>query len=59
MRRGRPHAKDPKSRPFQFRTNEKEANRILWLANTYAGGDVSAWLRHAALTAERKYLKKK
>lgn len=39
-----------------FRCTEKEMNRIIWLANQYAGGNVSRWLVYAALNVERKYL---
>jgi hypothetical protein len=61
MRRkpGRPKSKNPRNVLFQFRTTAREATRIRWLARTYAGGDLSEWLRHAALSAERRYLTKK
>lgn len=38
---------------------EMEYNRTIWLANLYADGNLAAWLRHAALNADRKFLKKK
>lgn len=41
---------------FAFRCTEKEANRIKWLAEHYAGHEISEWLRHAALTGERRHL---
>jgi hypothetical protein len=42
---------------IQFRISAKDKNRIKWLAEQYAGGDVSRWLRHAALNASRRFLK--
>jgi hypothetical protein len=43
---------------MKFRTTKQDANRIEWLAKNYANGDMSLWLRYAAINAERKYLKK-
>jgi hypothetical protein len=39
------------------RCTKKEYERIRFLANEYANGNVSRWLIHGALTAERSYLK--
>lgn len=38
------------------RCTKKEYQRILFLAQEYAGGNVSRWLVHGALTARRTYL---
>lgn len=35
------------------RVSEYEKNRYQGLADTYANGDLSAWLRHGAMTAKR------
>jgi hypothetical protein len=48
-----------KSIKRQFRFAEKEFNKIQLLADMYAGGNVSEWIRYAALNAPRKILKKK
>lgn len=39
-----------------FRVTPYERNRIRGLARDYAQGDVSLWIRHAAVNAERKFL---
>lgn len=40
-----------------IRVNLYEKNRIKGLARLYANGDVSAWLRHGGMTADRKQIK--
>jgi hypothetical protein len=55
---GRPHSNNPMTATFKFRTTKQDANRIEWLAKNYADGDLSEWLRYAAINAERKYLNK-
>lgn len=44
---------------IQIRVSEFEKNRIKGLANLYAEGDVSAWLRWAGMNADRKFIKKR
>jgi hypothetical protein len=39
------------------RYSTPEYNRLLWLAEQYAKGNVARWVRHATLEAERKVLK--
>jgi len=53
---GRPKSTNPKTNLFVFKMTKKEAGRLRWLAGTYAGGNISVWLRYAALAAERKFL---
>lgn len=56
-KRGRPKSREAiKSQNITFWVTEKEMNRIQWLADIYAGGNLSLWLRHAALNADRKFL---
>lgn len=47
-----------KNRTIRFRASEFSANRIEWLAKTYAEGNVSLWLEWAALNAPRFYITK-
>ena len=42
---------------IQIRVNTKEKNRIKGLANLYAQGDLSTWIRWAAINGERKFLR--
>lgn len=41
----------------KVRVSTQEKNRLRWLADHYAGGNLSLWLVYAGLSAERKYLK--
>lgn len=41
---------------IQIRVTTKEKNFIKGFARLYAGGDISLWLRYAAVNAERKFL---
>ncbi len=43
-----------KARKLRF--TEAEENEIQTLADIYAGGNFSKWVRHAALTGDRKML---
>lgn len=59
IRRGtslRPVVSTAGERMLKVRASEEAANRIQWLADTYAGGNLSLWMRYAALEAPRKYL---
>ena len=47
-----------KKKKIEFRCTEYEFNRIAWLANTYAEGNVSKWVRNASLEMPRTFLKK-
>ena len=49
---------DKKLSVIHFRLTEYEKNRIRGLADLYADGDMSIWLRWAALNAERMVLVK-
>lgn len=44
-----------KARKMRF--TESDENRIQMLADIYAGGNFSKWVRHAALNCERKFIK--
>jgi hypothetical protein len=48
---------DAKRIQKSYRFTEKVYNRIVFLANTYAGGNITKWITHGALNAERKVLK--
>lgn len=54
---GRKKRKDGLIETVKFRLSERDLNRLEWLVKTYAGGELSRWLRHAALNAPRRYLK--
>jgi hypothetical protein len=41
---------------IECRLTEKDKFRIIFLAEQYAGGNVSMWMVHGALNAPRKYL---
>lgn len=43
-----------KARKLRF--SEEEQNRIQMLADIYAGGNFSKWVRHAALNCDRRML---
>jgi hypothetical protein len=45
-------------KPTKIRFTEEEKNKIQLLADTYAGGNFSKWVRHAAINADRKVLVK-
>jgi len=47
-------AKGPRIKSIRFRCELKEFNRIQLLADIYADGNVSRWLRHASANAPRK-----
>jgi hypothetical protein len=47
-----------KTEVLQIRLTPKEKNQIRMLAKVYADGDVSTWIRWAAINAERKFIKK-
>jgi hypothetical protein len=57
MKPGRKKSKNPLNKVVQFRMTAKDFNRARGLARMYARGDLSKWLRHAAINGERKYLK--
>lgn len=40
-----------------YRFTRKDWSRIVFLAKTYAGGNITKWITHGALTAEREHLK--
>jgi hypothetical protein len=44
------------SKTLKVRAGDFAAARIQWLADTYAGGNVSLWIRYAALSAPRRFL---
>jgi len=46
-----------KTQRVTVRFSEKEFHKLRWLAETYAGKNIAAWLRFAALEAPRKFLK--
>jgi hypothetical protein len=50
--------KDPLTR-LECRISEKDKNRIIFLAEQYAGGNITMWITHGALNAPRKYLVKR
>lgn len=54
---GRKPAKNPMGKGLRFRMTLKDENRVRGLAKLYASGDLSKWLRHAALNAPRRFLK--
>lgn len=54
---GRPKSKNPKGKRIQFRVGKQEFARIRTLAQVYAGGDISKWIRYAAISARPKLLK--
>lgn len=41
---------------LKIRVSRAVADRLQWLADTYAGGNLSLWLRYAGLEAPRVYL---
>lgn len=55
---GRKKLKDPRKYWISVRLTRSERNRIRLLAQLYAGGEESLWLRYAALHARPKILKK-
>lgn len=55
-RRRDPLVEDAGEVTLRVRASEAAAARIQWLADTYAGGNLSLWMRHAALEAPRKML---
>lgn len=48
-----------KTAEIKIRCTEAEKQKITFLAKTYAGGNMSAWLLWAAINAPRKFLKPK
>jgi hypothetical protein len=56
-KRGRPRSANPKVSDCNFRVTRYEKNRIRMMAEIYAGGDESKWLRYAALNCRPKFLK--
>lgn len=40
-----------------IRVSKYEKNRIKHLARIYANGDISAWMRHGGMTADRMQIK--
>lgn len=61
MKRRRPPPIDPDIRDagdelLRVRAGERTANRIKMLADLYAGGNVSLWMRYAALNAPLRFL---
>lgn len=40
----------------KLRLSKKVLHRLQFLAKTYAGGNLSLWLRYAGLEAPRRYL---
>jgi hypothetical protein len=56
-KRGRPRSSSPRSVWKSFRLTAQESARIRILAELYAGGDESKWLRYAALNVRRRFLK--
>ena len=58
MKPGRKPSKNPKSEWLpRVRCTLQELNRVKGLAKLYAGGDVSKWMRHAAVNGPRRHLK--
>jgi len=47
---------EKKTEIIRMRVSRGTKNRILWLANQYAGGNVSKWLEYAGINCVRKYL---
>jgi len=47
-----------KSNPRKIRFSKEEENRIQMLADLYADGNFSKWVRYAALNAPRQIIKK-
>jgi hypothetical protein len=50
------HTMDKKTEIIHLRVTLYEKNRMKHLAEMYAGGDLSLWMRWAGLNAERKML---
>lgn len=51
-------AKTPKRKMVRMHqlVTEREKNHLQMLANTYAGGNLTAWLVYGGMNAPRKYL---
>lgn len=60
MAKGKAQEKPPRKKvrmkPRKLRFSEEEENRIQMLADIYAGGNFSKWVRHAAINCDRKML---
>lgn len=56
-KRGPKRSKESRRDFCRFRVSRTEKNRIRLLAQIYAGGDISLWMRYAALKARPKILK--
>lgn len=54
---GRPKSENPKSSKIEVRVTPAEHARIQTLALVYARGDLSKWIRYAALSVRPKMLK--
>lgn len=58
MSKSKTKGKKKAMKPRKLRFSEEEENRIQMLADIYAEGNFSKWVRHAALNCDRKYLGK-
>jgi hypothetical protein len=54
---GRPRGKKTLNRTIKVRLPEKEYNRLLWRARTYAGGNLSMLIRYALEHMPLRFLK--
>lgn len=49
-------ARENKEVTIRCRMKKREAEKLKWLADTYAGGYISAWIRYAITNAPRRML---